>query len=40
MPKVFKQGVGMTVCNKGRDDGIDNTKLNINSPIYGYVFLT
>ncbi len=22
----------MAVCNKGRDDGIKNTKLNINSP--------
>ncbi len=22
MPKAFKQGVGMAVCNKGRDDDI------------------
>ncbi len=25
MPKVFKQGVGMAVCNKGTNDGMNNT---------------
>ncbi len=32
----------MAVCNKGRDDGINNTKLNIHNPIptsWGYVYM-